>query len=83
MDAINLEAPNGISSERGIDNEEILSVKRGAWSSHEDSLLINYIAIHGEGRWNFVALDSGMCRAVDELNPVKCAIALEFVWIID
>ncbi|KAH6766424.1 myb domain protein 2 [Perilla frutescens var. hirtella] len=40
----------------------IISVKKGTWSSQEDSLLINYIAIHGEGRWNFVARDSGLRR---------------------
>nr|AGN52105.1 MYB-related transcription factor [Salvia miltiorrhiza]AGN52215.1 MYB-related transcription factor [Salvia miltiorrhiza] len=62
MDAINLEATNGILGESDNNKEEILSLKKGAWSSHEDSLLINYIAIHGEGRWNFVARDSGLRR---------------------
>ncbi|XP_042008634.1 transcription factor JAMYB-like [Salvia splendens] len=55
-----LEARNGNS---GMNNkEEILSVKKGTWSSHEDSILINYIAVHGQGRWNVVARDSGLRR---------------------
>ncbi|XP_047979596.1 transcription factor MYB108-like, partial [Salvia hispanica] len=55
-----LEARNGNS---GMNNkEDILSVKKGTWSSHEDSILINYIAVHGQGRWNVVARDSGLRR---------------------
>ncbi|KAG6431849.1 hypothetical protein SASPL_103417 [Salvia splendens] len=32
----------------GDNLEEILSVKKGRWSSHEDSILINYIAVHAK-----------------------------------
>ncbi|XP_042024022.1 transcription factor MYB78-like [Salvia splendens] len=46
----------------GDNLEEILSVKKGRWSSHEDSILINYIAVHGQGRWNDIARDSGLRR---------------------
>lgn len=47
-------------------NDEILSIsggeeiRKGAWSSEEDSILIDYIATHGEGRWSSLARDSGM-----------------------
>nr|KYP69709.1 Myb-related protein 305 family [Cajanus cajan] len=41
------------------DNE----LRRGPWSVEEDDLLINYIANHGEGRWNLLAIYSGLRRS--------------------
>lgn len=32
---------------------------RGPWTVEEDFKLINYIAIHGEGRWNSLARSAG------------------------
>ncbi|WOL18384.1 transcription factor MYB57 [Canna indica] len=37
-------------------------LRRGAWTVEEDLLLVNYIAIHGEGRWNSLARCSGLKR---------------------
>lgn len=38
-------------------------LRRGPWTAEEDTLLIHYIASHGEGRWNLLAKRSG--------NPIK------------
>ncbi|KAI3449363.1 hypothetical protein Pfo_006028 [Paulownia fortunei] len=58
MDVKVLEAINGIS----IQSEEEMSIRKGAWSFEEDSILIKYIAVHGEGRWNYLARNSGLKR---------------------
>ncbi|TKY44720.1 transcription repressor MYB6 [Spatholobus suberectus] len=43
-------------------SEYVNELRRGPWSVEEDDLLINYIANHGEGRWNLVAIRSGLRR---------------------
>ncbi|MFS7962571.1 putative transcription factor MYB-HB-like family [Helianthus anomalus] len=35
-------------------------LRRGPWTVEEDFTLINYIAHHGEGRWNSLARCAGM-----------------------
>ncbi|KAJ4818166.1 MYB transcription factor [Rhynchospora pubera] len=42
--------------------EEEMELRRGPWTLEEDNLLINYIASHGEGRWNLLASCSGLKR---------------------
>nr|AWS00946.1 MYB domain containing protein 116 [Catharanthus roseus] len=37
-------------------------LRRGPWTAEEDTLLIHYIASHGEGRWNLLAKRSGLKR---------------------
>lgn len=34
-------------------------VKRGAWTAIEDELLVEYIKIHGEGKWSDVPKRAG------------------------
>jgi transcription factor MYB, plant len=34
-------------------------LRRGPWTVEEDLLLVNYIAAHGEGRWNALARSAG------------------------
>jgi len=34
-------------------------LRRGSWTVDEDILLVNYIAAHGEGRWNSLARSAG------------------------
>jgi myb proto-oncogene protein len=34
-------------------------LRRGPWTVEEDLLLVNYIAAHGEGRWNALARCAG------------------------
>lgn len=44
--------------------EEISELRRGPWTIEEDTLLIRYIAVHGEGQWNILAKQAGIF-----LNP--------------
>ncbi|CAM0145041.1 unnamed protein product [Urochloa decumbens] len=37
-------------------------LRRGPWTVEEDLLLVNYIAAHGEGRWNALARCAGLRR---------------------
>ncbi|KAF2304090.1 hypothetical protein GH714_027090 [Hevea brasiliensis] len=37
-------------------------VKRGAWSASEDKVLINYIKLHGEGKWRDLPRRAGLKR---------------------
>lgn len=39
--------------------EELMELRRGPWTVEEDFTLINYIAHHGEGRWNSLATCAG------------------------
>ncbi|CAI9776172.1 unnamed protein product [Fraxinus pennsylvanica] len=42
--------------------EELMELRRGPWTLEEDLALINYIAHHGEGRWNSLATSAGLKR---------------------
>ncbi|KAF0914910.1 hypothetical protein E2562_032825 [Oryza meyeriana var. granulata] len=44
--------------------EEVMAgdLRRGPWTVEEDLLLVNYIASHGEGRWNSLARSAGLKR---------------------
>ncbi|KAK8521375.1 hypothetical protein V6N13_077484 [Hibiscus sabdariffa] len=42
--------------------DEAEQLRRGPWTLEEDSLLIRYIARHGEGRWNLLAKHAGLRR---------------------
>ncbi|KMZ75658.1 hypothetical protein ZOSMA_111G00090 [Zostera marina] len=37
-------------------------LRRGPWTLEEDNAIIKCIAIHGEGRWNHLAISSGLKR---------------------
>ncbi|GAB2265679.1 hypothetical protein Dimus_000720 [Dionaea muscipula] len=39
-----------------------MELKRGPWTVEEDLTLINYVSIHGEGRWNSLARCAGLNR---------------------
>ncbi|KAF8117680.1 hypothetical protein N665_0008s0036 [Sinapis alba] len=36
--------------------------RKGPWTAEEDRLLIDYVRLHGEGRWNSVARQAGLKR---------------------
>jgi hypothetical protein len=42
--------------------EEVMAgeLRRGPWTVEEDLLLVNYVATHGEGRWNSLARSAGI-----------------------
>nr|UWU45086.1 MYB transcription factor 2 [Dimocarpus longan] len=50
-------APNSCTTE-----EDNTDLRRGPWTVEEDFKLINYIANHGEGRWNSLARCAGLKR---------------------
>ncbi|KAL3508209.1 hypothetical protein ACH5RR_033591 [Cinchona calisaya] len=56
------------SSSSGEDQEDtmmmmmMMELRRGPWTVEEDLTLINYIALHGEGRWNSLARSAGLQR---------------------
>ncbi|KAK3410779.1 hypothetical protein EUGRSUZ_J02819 [Eucalyptus grandis] len=37
-------------------------MNKGAWSAEEDKILINYVKIHGEGKWGRAAQNAGLKR---------------------
>ncbi|GMI80231.1 BOTRYTIS-SUSCEPTIBLE1, myb domain protein 108 [Hibiscus trionum] len=43
--------------------EDHMELKRGPWTVEEDFKLIDYIATHGEGRWNSLARCAGLNRS--------------------
>ncbi|PAN21402.1 hypothetical protein PAHAL_3G462700 [Panicum hallii] len=49
--------PGGAAQE-----EEQLELRRGPWTVDEDLTLVNYIADHGDGRWNSLARAAGLKR---------------------
>ncbi|XP_017701316.1 transcription factor MYB62-like [Phoenix dactylifera] len=51
-----------MSEKRGSNKNEEMELRRGPWTLEEDTLLIHYIACHGEGRWNLLAKCSGLKR---------------------
>ncbi|CAN0855210.1 Transcription factor MYB2 [Linum grandiflorum] len=50
------------SSSGGCPEEEMSELRRGPWTVEEDFKLMNYIASHGEGRWNSLARCAGLKR---------------------
>ncbi|XP_040990925.1 transcription factor MYB108 [Juglans microcarpa x Juglans regia] len=45
-----------------VQSEDEMDLRRGPWTVDEDFTLINYIANHGEGRWNSLARCAGLKR---------------------
>ncbi|KAA0058085.1 transcription factor MYB24-like [Cucumis melo var. makuwa] len=54
-------SPSSSGSSSFIEDDQS-EVRRGPWSVDEDSLLIHSISVHGEGRWNLLAIRSGLRR---------------------
>lgn len=50
--------------------EDDYELRRGPWSVEEDYLLTHYIANHGEGRWNLLAIRSGNPRKTKKENKI-------------
>jgi hypothetical protein len=52
-----------MAHERDASSEEEVvagELRRGPWTVEEDLLLVNYVATHGEGRWNSLARSAGI-----------------------
>ncbi|MQM18048.1 hypothetical protein Taro_051032 [Colocasia esculenta] len=39
------------------------NLRKGPWTADEDLVLVNYISLHGEGRWNSLARAAGLKRS--------------------
>ncbi|XP_019160089.1 PREDICTED: transcription factor MYB24-like [Ipomoea nil] len=56
-------AIQSLSNNNSCNEEERFGeLRRGPWTLEEDTLLIKYIAAHGEGRWNALAKCAGLRR---------------------
>ncbi|XP_021752445.1 transcription factor MYB108-like [Chenopodium quinoa] len=53
---------DGNNTTKSVNSEDELDLRRGPWTVEEDLALINYIATHGEGRWNSLARCAGLKR---------------------
>ncbi|KAM0923525.1 hypothetical protein ACQ4PT_005469 [Festuca glaucescens] len=53
---------NGMAASPEAEQDEEAGLRRGPWTVDEDLTLINYIAEHGEGRWNALARAAGLRR---------------------
>ncbi|KAM7257038.1 hypothetical protein ACFE04_012779 [Oxalis oulophora] len=55
---------NGGSGHSGWEqiDESMSFWRKGPWTAEEDQLLINYVRLHGEGRWSSVARLAGLNR---------------------
>lgn len=42
-----------------LEEDQTMELRRGPWTVEEDFKLMNYIATHGEGRWNSLARCAG------------------------
>ncbi|XP_019163166.1 PREDICTED: myb-related protein 305-like [Ipomoea nil] len=49
-----------LSSQSSTSDDDL---RRGPWTEEEDGLLIHYIALHGQGRWNLLAKTAGLRRS--------------------
>ncbi|KAL1193098.1 Transcription factor MYB2 [Cardamine amara subsp. amara] len=45
-----------------IETKMEIEIRRGPWTVEEDMKLINYISLHGEGRWNSLSRSAGLNR---------------------
>ncbi|KAL1211853.1 Transcription factor [Cardamine amara subsp. amara] len=52
----------GRSLKNNNNMEDEMDLKRGPWTAEEDFKLMNYIATHGEGRWNSLSRFAGLQR---------------------
>ena len=57
--AVALDDDHGQPGGAAQDQEEQLELRRGPWTVDEDLTLVNYIADHGDGRWNSLARAAG------------------------
>ncbi|GMJ14056.1 myb domain protein 78 [Hibiscus trionum] len=56
---MDVQAKGNVQSDQ---EDEQMELRRGPWTVEEDLKLVDYIAAHGEGRWNSLALYAGLKR---------------------
>lgn len=63
MDASGIRGTNQSGDSQEDDQQAMMEeLRRGPWTVEEDLTLINYIANHGDGRWNSLARSAGNLR---------------------
>lgn len=45
-----------------MSSNNIRSLNKGAWTKEEDEILMNYVQIHGVGKWNILCKKAGLNR---------------------
>lgn len=68
-----------ISSTSSSEDDGGEQLRRGPWTLEEDSLLIHFIASHGEGRWNSLAKSAGNVFTLNEALVIKSVIYVELL----
>nr|URH24712.1 MYB108 [Vaccinium corymbosum] len=51
-----------LSDQEDGQEQDQMEMRRGPWTVEEDLMLMNYVANHGEGRWNSLARCAGLKR---------------------
>jgi hypothetical protein len=69
LEALGMSPAGSAVSAAGSEDEG--GLRRGPWTVEEDVLLVNYIAKHGEGRWNSLARSAGEYFIFDR-NHDRC-----------
>lgn len=65
-----------IENEIHKEAEDQMDLRRGPWTVEEDLALMNYIANHGEGRWNSLARCAGKFIFHDFFHNVMINLVL-------
>lgn len=56
--------------------EEGILYKKGLWTMEEDKILMDYIAVHGKGRWNRIAKMTGEETLEYSRDPAICVVVI-------
>lgn len=62
METTNVQVMRSLSDCDSYGSEDEKTIKKGPWTEEEDSVLINYVNVHGEGHWNSLARSAGLKR---------------------
>lgn len=44
--------------------ENQYAMNRGPWSAEEDKILMNYVQVHGEGKWRELSKRAGIYKCI-------------------
>lgn len=81
-DQLELEVSPAGSAVSAAGSEDEGDLRRGPWTMEEDVLLVNYIAKHGEGRWNSLARSAGNNNNYHSLIRIMMIGGLEYTTVI-
>jgi len=51
--------------------ENQYAMNRGPWSAEEDKILMNYVQVHGEGKWRELSKRAGIYAMLNYLSICK------------